>query len=67
MILKYYKINRTVPNIFERAESYPALKGEFAGLRKMRAGDYRVVFTISDSDIVVLRIGHRKEIYKKEI
>ena len=47
------------------AESYPVLKGEFAGLRKMRVGDYRVIFTILDNDILILRIGHRREIYKK--
>ena len=52
-------------DLSERAESYPALKGEFAGLRKMRVGDYRVIFTIIDSDVLVLSIGHRREIYKK--
>ena len=60
-------LDKIEKDLSERAESYPILKGEFAGLRKMRVGDYRVVFTISDNDIVVLRIGHRKEIYKKEI
>ena len=54
-------------DISARAESYPVLKGEFAGLRKMRIGDYRVVFTIMDKNILILRIGHRREIYKKEI
>ena len=48
-------------DLSERAESYPALKGEFAGLRKMRVGDYRVIFTIIDSDVLVLSIGHRRE------
>jgi len=48
-----------------RAESYPVLKGGFAGLRKMRVGDYKVIFTIMDNDIIILRIGHRREIYKK--
>jgi mRNA interferase RelE/StbE len=35
------------------------------GTYRFRVGDYRVVFDISGSDIVVLRIGHRKEIYKR--
>ncbi|MGA2525782.1 MAG: type II toxin-antitoxin system RelE/ParE family toxin [Smithellaceae bacterium] len=52
-------------DISARAESYPVLKGEFAGLRKMRVGDYRVIFTIIDNDVLILRIGHRREIYKK--
>jgi mRNA interferase RelE/StbE len=51
----------------KKAESYPVLKGQFAGLRKYRVGNYRVIYAIIGSDIVVLRIGHRKEIYKKEI
>jgi mRNA interferase RelE/StbE len=35
------------------------------GTYRFRIGDYRVVFDISGNDIVVLRIGHRKEIYKR--
>ena len=52
-------------DLAQQAESYPALKGEFAGLRKMRVGDYRVIFTLMDNDVLILRIGHRREIYKK--
>ena len=58
-------IDKIEKSLSEQAESYPALKGEFAGLRKMRVGDYRVVFTIIDKNVLVLRIGHRREIYKK--
>jgi mRNA interferase RelE/StbE len=60
-------IDKIENNLANNAESYPVLKGEFAGLRKMRIGDYRVVFTIMDKNILILRIGHRREIYKKEI
>ena len=45
-------------------DSHPVLKGAFAGLRRFRIGDYRVVYAIMDEDIVVLRIGHRKDIYR---
>lgn len=45
-------------------ERYPALKGPFAGLRKMRMGDYRVVYAIMGEDVLILRIGHRREVYK---
>ena len=58
-------IDKIEKDLSERAESYPVLKGEFAGLRKMRVGDYRVIFTIIDNDILILRIGHKREIYKK--
>jgi mRNA interferase RelE/StbE len=60
-------IDKIENNLANNTESYPVLKGEFAGLRKMRIGDYMVVFTIMDKNILILRIGHRREIYKKEI
>jgi mRNA interferase RelE/StbE len=44
--------------------SYPVLKGKFAGLRKYRVGSYRVIFTILGQDVLVLRVGHRREVYK---
>ena len=44
--------------------SYPILKGEFAGLRKLRVGSYRVIYAILDENVVVLRIGHRRDVYK---
>jgi len=34
------------------------------GTYRFRIGDYRVVFDIDDKSIVVLRIGHRRDIYK---
>jgi mRNA interferase RelE/StbE len=43
---------------------YPTLKGEFAGLRKCRVGDYRVIFAILDGGVLVLRIGNRKDVYR---
>ena len=58
-------LDKIEKDLSERAESYPVLKGDFAGLRKMRVGDYRVIFTIMDNDILILRIGHRREVYKK--
>ena len=58
-------LDKIEKDLSERAGSYPVLKGEFAGLRKMRMGDYRVIFTIIDNEILILRIGHRREIYKK--
>jgi mRNA interferase RelE/StbE len=48
-----------------RAETYPVLKGQFSGLRKLRIGDYRVIFAILGQQVLVLRIGHRREIYER--
>ena len=58
-------LDKIEKDLSARAETYPVLKGEFAGLRKMRVGDYRIIFTLMDKDILILRIGHKREIYKK--
>ena len=34
------------------------------GTYRFRIGDYRVVFDIEGSDVVVLRVGHRSSIYR---
>jgi mRNA interferase RelE/StbE len=51
----------------KRPESNPVLKGQFAGLRKHRVGDYRVIYALFGAEILVLRIGNRKNVYKHEI
>ena len=42
------------------------LKGEFSGLRRIRIGNYRVVYEVQDQQLVVLviRVGHRREVYR---
>lgn len=35
------------------------------GSYRFRIGDYRVIFDIEDNRIVVLRVGHRREIYRE--
>jgi mRNA interferase RelE/StbE len=58
--------------IFDKIESelsinpfaYPKLKGEFKSLRKFRIGKYRIVYTISGNEIIIVKIGHRKDIYR---
>jgi mRNA interferase RelE/StbE len=57
-------ITQLEKELSERADSHPLMKGRFAGLRKYRFSDYRVVFALLDDEVVVLRIGHRKDVYK---
>jgi len=35
------------------------------GTYRFRIGDYRVIFDIEENEIVILRVGHRKDIYRK--
>jgi len=60
-------LNQIEKELSKNPESYPALKGKFAGLRKFRIGDYRIIYAILEYDVIILRIGHRKEVYRKEI
>jgi mRNA interferase RelE/StbE len=48
----------------EKAESFPVLAGKFSGLRKFRIGDYRVIYSILDDTVLILRISHRREAYR---
>ncbi|WP_027360806.1 type II toxin-antitoxin system RelE family toxin [Desulforegula conservatrix] len=43
------------------------LKGNLAAIWSFRTGDYRVLYTFNDSELVVLvlRIGHRREVYER--
>jgi mRNA interferase RelE/StbE len=60
-------LDKIEADLSENADAFTVLKGKFAGLRKYRVGRYRVIFAILDNDVLILRIGHRKEVYKKNI
>ena len=40
------------------------LAGEFRGLFKYRIGDHRAVYSKVAGGVLVLRIGHRREVYR---
>ena len=44
-----------------------ALKGELRGLRRIRVGDYRLIYELREHDLVVLvlRAAHRREAYRR--
>ena len=58
-------LNRIDKELIKNPERFPALTGSFAGMRKFRVGDYRVIFVIIDHDVLVLRIQDRKDVYRK--
>ena len=41
------------------------LRKSLKGHRKLRVGDWRVVYRIDKKDIVILKIGHRREVYRR--
>jgi mRNA interferase RelE/StbE len=56
VLLRYSK----EPLRFAEKLSDPIL-GEY----RFRIGDYRVIFDIEGNEIIVLRVGHRREIYRR--
>ena len=40
------------------------LKRSLHGYRKLRVGDYRVIYTVGGSTVTVWKIGHRRDVYR---
>ncbi|MBN2856842.1 MAG: type II toxin-antitoxin system RelE/ParE family toxin [Candidatus Delongbacteria bacterium] len=58
-------LDKIEADLSEKPDQYPELKGKFAGLRKFRVGDYRVIYSITtENAVLILRIRHRKEVYE---
>ncbi len=60
------RITRKLTQVAERDD--PRSLGEplgsnLVGLWKYREGSYRIIASIEDNRLLVLRIGHRKEVY----
>lgn len=60
-------LNKIESDLPQKAETLSILTGKFSGLRKFRVGDFGVIFTIIGDTALILRIGHRKEVYKSNI
>ena len=60
------RIVRAIDGLAEHPLAGSALKGELRGLRRMRVGDYRVVYEVLADTLVVLvvRVAHRREAYR---
>ncbi len=39
------------------------LRRSLKDYRKLRVGDYRVIFKLIGNEIIIFKIGHRKEVY----
>ncbi len=52
-------------DLSDSPERHKPLSGPLARLRRLRVGDYRVIFAILSAPerVVMLRVGHRKNVY----
>jgi mRNA interferase RelE/StbE len=39
------------------------LKGTLKGLWSLRVGDWRVIFRMQDREVLIVTIGHRRDVY----
>ena len=66
-----YEIKFRIKKVIEtRLLSDPVLAGKplrqsLKGHRKLRIGDWRLIYRIQRKDIIILKIGHRREIYRR--
>ena len=57
------RIVAAIDRLAETPHLGTALKGEMRGLRRMRGGDYRILYEIGDNELIVLviRLAHRPD------
>jgi mRNA interferase RelE/StbE len=59
-------ILKAISSLAENPLSEPPLKGAFQGFRKLRVGEYRVIYSFQKEVAVIqiLRVAHRREVYR---
>lgn len=56
--LKFYSLQENPLKFAEKLKDYRF--GEY----RFRIGDYRVIFDVKNHRIIILKVGHRRDIYK---
>ena len=61
------RIVHAVDSLREQSLAGIPLKGGLRGLRRLRVGDYRIVYELLDGELVVLvvRVAHRRDAYRR--
>ncbi|MEO6740805.1 MAG: type II toxin-antitoxin system RelE/ParE family toxin [Chthoniobacteraceae bacterium] len=62
-ILKY--LDERIATDADPARFGKALRGDLAGLWRYRVGDYRLICSLRDGQmlVLVLKVGHRRDVY----
>ena len=61
------RLVHAVDRLREQPMAGTLLKGSLRGLRRLRVGDYRIVYELLESELVVLvvRVAHRSDAYRR--
>jgi mRNA interferase RelE/StbE len=62
------RLIEAIDRLREEPNAGGVLKGEFAGLRRLRVGSYRIIYEVVDDQLVVLvvRVAHRRDVYRSK-
>ena len=60
------RIITAIDQLAEQPYGGKLLKGELSGLRRIRVGNYRIIYEINEGEvlILILRVAHRQRIYR---
>ena len=63
------RIVAAIDRLAETPHLGTSLKGDLRGLRRIRVGDYRILYEVRDKELVVLvvRIAHRGDAYQRTL
>ena len=61
------RIVAAIDRLAETPHLGTSLKGDLRGLRRIRVGDYRILYEVRDKELVVLvvSIAHRRDAYRR--
>ena len=61
------RIVAAIDRLSETPHLGTSLKGDLRGLRRIRVGDYRILYEVRDKELVVLvvSIAHRRDAYQR--
>lgn len=60
----YEKIKYALKCVMDNPFIGKALSGDKKGCFRSRVGDYRIIYEIQGNEIRILKIGHRKDVYR---
>ena len=60
------RLTDAIDGLAAQPQAGQSLKGALRGLRRLRVGDYRIVYELLDDELVILviRVAHRREAYR---
>jgi mRNA interferase RelE/StbE len=58
------KVIAKIRTLAKDPEAGKPLVGPLKGIWSLRVGDYRILYEVSRSKVIVLTVNHRREVYK---